>query len=341
MSAIRRRHRLVVLVAGLVAGVAPSSALAQSAPVGNVLTIHMVPAVKGVNVRLDGTTYVSGADGDVRVPVERRTNLTQRLQVEPSPIGAGKLATFAGWRGDLSRSTLDEVVATLDVSYRVDLSFVDLESDPVDLSRVSRLKLRSSHGIIHELTRKDLARPVWLQGTRVVSRLGGLAAKDVYYTVDAAIVEGSNVVNRAQQRFFPRTERSIPVELLLFTARISAHDALLKFSTGSAVRLKHPDGTWDRYPLGSDGELVLADLPRGDYWVEVDAPGMSFVRPVSLSRNQDVRLEVLSYLDIGLVALLFAQVILGLLFIGRPHLLDRLFTRRRADFGRLARETTR
>jgi hypothetical protein len=339
MSARRPPLGLVVLIAGLAAALGPSAALAQTS--SQVLTIHTVPALAGVKVTLDEKTFVSGRAGLIRVPLASRTNLAQRLHVVDSLIGKGRRATFAGWRGDLSRPTLEEVTATLDVSYRVDLSFVDLESDPVDLARVGSLKLRSSHGVIHEFTRKDLARPVWLQGTRVVSRLRGLEAKDVYYTVEAAIIEASNVVNRAQQRFFPRTERSIPVELLLYSARISAYDALFKFSTGSAVRLKHPDGSWERYPLGSDKEIVLNDLPRGDYWVEVDAPGMSFVRPVSLSRNQDVRLEVLSYLDIAVVIFLFAQVTLGLLFIGRPHLLGRLDPRRRADFGRLAREPGR
>jgi hypothetical protein len=343
MSARKGRLALgALLAAAAMLGLpAPGRAAPTQANAPATLTIHTVPALEGVKARLDGRTFVSGVDGDIHVPLRTRANLTSRLRVLDSRIGERRRATFARWWGDLSTAGVSEITAKLNVSYEVRFSFKDLEGDSVSFARVTSLKLKSSHGVVHHLTRNQLAKPLWLHGTRVVTRQTGLERKDIYYTVDSAIVDGANVVNRGQQRFFPSSERSMSVELLFFTAWISARDALFRFPIGSAVRLKHPDGHWERYPLEAGGELVLSDLPRGDYWVEVDAPGMSFIRPVSLSRNQVVRLEVLSYFDIGITLFLVALVTLGLLFIGRPHLLGYLDVRRLTGHGRPARGTGR
>ena len=93
------------------------------------------------------------------------------------------------------------------------------------------------------------------------------------------MVDGANVVNRAQQRFFPHRHRDVGVPLLLYSARFMARDALLGFPIGSGVRLRHPDGSWTYHPFRSSGEVVLDGLARGEYWVEVKALGFSFLRP--------------------------------------------------------------
>jgi hypothetical protein len=43
--------------------------------------------------------------------------------------------------------------------------------------------------------------------------------------------------------------------------------------------------------------------------------------PVALSRNQDVSVKIITYLDIGVVAALSVAFALGLLFYGRPWML--------------------
>jgi hypothetical protein len=307
-------------LAGAVVAIAVIPATAGGAPRPTTLQLVTVPALPHVRVTLDGSTFQTNPVGIARIP-HSGLSLAGRLRVKPSSVADGVRATLSRWNEELTRENLDRITARLDVRYRVKISFVDRQRKPVDLARITSLTLRSSHGILHTYGREDLEKPIWLHGTRVVSRQTGPEPKDIYYAVDRAIVDGANVVNRAQQRFFPSKRRSVQVELLFFRARLSAHDALFRFPIGSAVRLQHPDGRWERYPLGPGAKLELTGLPRGDYWVEVDAPGMSFLRPVSLSRDQEVRLEVLSYVDMGAAATLFLVITVGLLLIGRPHLL--------------------
>ena len=54
--------------------------------------------------------------------------------------------------------------------------------------------------------------------------------------------------------------------------------------------------------------------------MSVDAGGLSFTQPVSLSRDQRVALNVTSYLDVALVGGAIGAILLGLLLVRRPRL---------------------
>ena len=139
---------------------------------------------------------------------------------------------------------------------------------------------------------------------------------------DQALARWSEVVvNRGQQKLRPQGDGSLAVQLLFYSAHFSAQDALFKTRIGSGINLQHPDGVWESYPFDANGEVTVDKLPRGDYVVTVDAPGRSFARPVSVSRDQVVDLEVLSYLDIALVMGGVTFLAMSLLLIGRPHMI--------------------
>jgi hypothetical protein len=74
-------------------------------------------------------------------------------------------------------------------------------------------------------------------------------------------------------------------------------------------------------PFGPNAELSIRSLVRGIYRVNVSgAPGISPISPIALSRDQDVQLLVISYLDLAIGAVLAAALGFGLIFIGRPKL---------------------
>jgi hypothetical protein len=177
---------------------------------------------------------------------------------------------------------------------------------------------------------------VWLQGSRVVPFAGELVSKDIEYQVERAYVDGANVVNRAQQRFTPSQTTTLPVRLLFYALKITTRDALFGFPVGEAVELKYPSGRVVTHDL-KDGKLTLPSLPRGTYDVKVVASGISFTRPVSVSRNQQVELKVISWLDMILAAGALAALALGLVMARRPHILRavrrRLRPRRRQPVG--------
>lgn len=293
-----------------------------------VLEINTVPRVSGMTFELDGRRFASRGDGVARIEFDSRTVLRDRLVAIPTETRPGINAVLGRWYGNLDRPGQTHVTAALGLHYAVKLSFTDLRGKPIDPERVTSVTVRSSNGVVHRIAGDKLLEPQWLQGVRTVSTPTGPTDKEILLSVERVIVDGANVVNRAQQRFYPRRQREAEIALLFYSARFSARDALLTFPVGSGVRLRHPDGHWTYHSFGSSAELVVDGLARGEYWVEVDGPGISFLRPVTLTRNQEVELEVLSYLDIALMFGVLGATALGLLYIGRPHLFYFLNPRR-------------
>ncbi len=284
---------------------------ANAAQPGAPTIVETIPATPNLRVVYQGTTYRTDSHGVALLP----PRLISRPRVLPTAVSANQRAVFQRWYGRSVR-----LRAALDVYYRVRLRYVDLQGRPIDPNTVSSIQIRSSIGERFHPTTRIL----WLRGTRVVPLNGGLESKPIYYTIERVVVGGSNVVNESQQKFFPARERGVTVQLLFYRARFRSRDAFFGFAVGDRIRLTFPQGTTRRYRLGADGTVVLPSLPRGNYHVEVEGGGLSLGGPVALSRDQDVKVGVVSYLDLAVVAAALALFAIGLPLVRRPHRLRQL-----------------
>jgi phospholipase C len=266
--------------------------------------IQTVPKVSGMRFAADGQRFEADRDGRVHVPPGARG----ALRAVDTPISPGVRASFDRWyRG--------RRIAAINLYHRVKARFVDQSGNAVDPRSVASVTLRGSDGGRHVLTRN---RPLWLQGNRVVPESEGKRSTALRYAADKVLVAGANVVHRGQQRFIPAANPTIQLRLLLFAVRVTVRDALLGFPIGSHIRLRYPNGRERREELGPSADLTLTSLPRGSYRVSADALGISSSRPVALSRDQEVDLRVISWLDFAVVLLGLASVALALLFVRRP-----------------------
>jgi len=202
----------------------------------------------------------------------------------------------------------------------------------VDESRITSMTLRSSIGQVIDIAQPG---PMEVQGVRVVSLAGGLVAKDILYGVDEVTIEGSNVVNRAQQRFTPRLSQSWKVEILFYKTSIKLTDTLFGLGIATDLKIQYPGGRVDTVQTDDKGVVNLPPLPRGIYQVTPLKVGVTVVRPVAMSRDADVELAVITYLDIIVVVGAALVVALGLLLLGRPGIV-RAIRRRLRPRGRAA-----
>jgi hypothetical protein len=304
--------------------------LSAPQPASAAVTVKTVPTVPNMRFKLGDR--VMRADSRGRLRLEQDIEVLRRnLKVLKTKRGPDSYAAFARYypAGD---ATLN---ATLAFYYRVKPHFINLQGRSVDPAEVSSVSIKGIHGATYKFRGTEAQ---WVQGNRVVTatkfgRQRGestgpeFRVKELEYSFTSAIVEGSNVVNAGQQRFLPTRSSDIRVRLLLYSARFKTRDSFFGFPIGSAITLIHPSGRSERYELQKGGQVTLRSLPRGDYEVSVVGPGFSFTRPVSLSRNQEVDLEVLSYLDVGLVMFVLAAFVFGLPLLGRPYLLGALVRR--------------
>jgi len=302
-------RRLVVVATAVL--LVPLVGEANAAGQGADTIVETIPPTPNLPIVYGGITYSTDRHGVALLPPQ----LIGRPRVPPTTFSAGRRAVFQRWYGRSVR-----LRAALDIYYRVRLRYVDLRGRLVDPDTVDSIQIRSSIGERSH----PASRILWLRGTRVVPLNGGLESKPIYYTIERVVVGGSNVVNESQQKFFPARQHGVTVQLLFYRARFRSRDAFFGFPVGDRVRLTFPRGSTRRYRLGGDGTVVIPSLPRGSYHVEVEGGGISLGGPVALSRDQDVKVGVVSYLDLGVVAAALAFFAVGLPLIRRPHRLRQL-----------------
>jgi hypothetical protein len=328
--------RLCTLVVATLALVLASGAWVPARAQQLALTIHVVPPFAGAQFALDGEVFASNSQGVAVIPTgQTGTHVLEALPIE-------ELSTmrveFARWGDDffqprrnidLPRTTPLEV--GYELSYPVTIGFVDLNGEKVSPRRVTSVTIRNTLGSVEEYEGPG---PHWFQAVRLLRRFIGLTPKPVQYSVETVMVDGSNVVQRAEQRFFVTGEEHRNIKLLLYSVRFTSQDALFGSPIGSHVLLEYPDGEQQRVPLAEDGTVEVSSLARGSYMASVEASGISPPVPVSVSRNfQEATLKVISYLDIGLFLFVLVSSAIGLALIGRPRLRSAIRSKMRLRWG--------
>lgn len=295
------------------------------------LTVQMVPAMDGVEVRMtrvsdDGdavevTTVFSDPEGVAHFEIdETGTYLLELVLPWISPDPAIR-AEFSRWADNVYESSREIEFrngalyqAGFELHYEVSYQFTDLQGVPISPDEITSITIKNSIG---EHITRETHEALWLQGGRVTRRVGGLEETRLLYSIEEVVVEGTNVVNQSQLSFFPAETRSWTLPLLYYSMTFSSVDALFGFPIGESIEAVSPAGNARIVPLDDTGQAALPHLPRGEYQVRVLGAGYSPSTPVMLSRDQAVQLKVISIWDGAFVGGLGLSVALGLLAVGR------------------------
>jgi hypothetical protein len=285
------------------------------------LEVQTLPPIPGVSFTIDGRTFVTDDHGFVQIEIDRWSpDLKERIGIPDTALADGSRASFSRWF-DWSNTLEDDVIAAFFVDFPIAYTFVDLQGNPVDPATIDSLTFKSSTGVSNTFKQGEHSGQHMLRGSRVVPTQAGPINKILYYTLESVKVRGSDVVNRAQQRYFPATESDWTVQVRYFFVDFNARDAFFGFPIGSAVKLVYPDHLDEKVPFGSGANLRLGPLPRGEYQVSAIGPGFSPPAPLMLTRDQVVDMKIISYVDMAFAGTVLAVIGFGLLFIGRPQLL--------------------
>jgi hypothetical protein len=326
------RIALTIVVAAVALSLVPAAPAAQpdrasSGAVsrqGYELTIATVPPMAGVRFTAGGQTFASGRDGIASIVLPAGTYGLEL--VDRDFQRGGVRSRFARWES--SAFTPDRVLnlrgpTHLQVGFErsvlVDLAFVDRSEQPVDKSLVTKVTLTSTIGT-RDSFKPD--RPRWLIASRIARRFDGIEATQIEYALQRAVYAGTNVVHKAQQRFYPSKTRRVVLHLLLYSVRLRAHDLLFGFGMGKSADLTYPDGRRISFPLA--GGKRLSSLPRGTYAIKVHAWGYTPLVTVALSKDQSIDLRVVSYLDMIVMFLGAAAISAFLILARRPRTRARL-----------------
>ncbi|RPI94894.1 MAG: hypothetical protein EHM40_01170 [Chloroflexi bacterium] len=289
-----------------------------------IIEIHTTPSLANIKFSLDGQVFSSDDSGIARIEVEEAG--AYHLEILPVEVEDSNVQMeFGRWGDDAFRPSREIVVPLnkplevgFDVHYEVSQTFVDLDNQPVDPSRVTSITYKGSTGAT--FTFED-TESHWLPAGRVIRRSKGLEETKILYSVISIVIDGANVVSQAQQRFYANPDDLWTIQVLLYSARFTARDALFGFPIGSGIHMEYPDGEVQSYSFDPAEGYKIEGLARGIYRVTVTgADGYAPATPIALSRDQNVELLVFSYIDIGVLLGTGLFLSVGLLLFGRPYL---------------------
>jgi hypothetical protein len=290
------------------------------------VAIYTVPPIPGIKFKLNRKIYTSDENGIVELAVD--TSGVYSLEVLPideDNISSNTKLEFARWNDNVFTPQrrvyfprARRLEAGFNVNYQMNQKFYDTTGEPVDPARVSSMVIR---GIGNTYT-LDGAGPVWLPSNRLIRRVTErLESQEILYYFRDVTIDGANVINRSEQRFHIRPNDTWPIQVLLYSVRFTARDAMFHFPVGKGIELTYPDGHIEKFFFESDSaQITIPSLARGSYSARITGAGGSAPpTPIHLSRDQDVELLMLSYLDIALIIGIPLSIALAFFFIGRPY----------------------
>jgi hypothetical protein len=313
----------------------PASASAWVEVLPATIRVQTIPAIAGIKFQIYGQQFVSGPDGFATVQINaagqyRLDVLIDEYQDPSQQVKFGRWTdeTFQPYRVvDVPDDNVIQV--GLNIYHKVSLKFVDLDGYPVDPARISSISIRSVQGDVFSLKPTDTP---WLPASRTARRQSGLDVTDLLYSINSVVIDGSNVVNSAQQRFYAKVGDTWTITLLLYSLNISTKDGLFASPIGKSIDLIFPNGQTRNYALDQTGTLDIHALARGIYHISVKGvQGLGTTTPVALSRNQVVKLNIVTRADIAVAACVGFGFAFGLIVYGRPRLVTSLFRRKRTQ----------
>ena len=262
--------------------------------------IITIPALPGIRVTLDGVTQITNGQGRTSFRVRRingefDTRVGERVIVVTDEIELDN-RTVARYARPVERS--QSLTLMYSAYFRTAFSFDDANDRHIPNSRIESTVVKSSTG---ESLEVDVNDEIWLLGTRVTGSARP-EVKPVFWTINDVVIDGSSVAHRGQTKFYPETDALVSSRLLLFDVRFRTVDAFFGFPAGDRLTIETPSGETIDLKL-DDGVAGIDQLPRGEYEVTIEGSGLRISRPVTLTRNQDLRLLYYSRLDLALVAI--------------------------------------
>ncbi len=297
------------------------------------VTVQTFPPLAGVTFNMDNRDFVSGPDGVAKIEINDIGKYTLSINTDKYSDPNMRIE-FGRWETESFMPSRDVFVpitgpiqAGLNIYYKVGQTFVDLDGKTVDPKRISKITIKSLQGDVFSYPD---GQPRWIPISRTARRANGLEVTQLQYSVMNITVDGSNVVNQAQQRFFAKPNDTWKIQLLLYNMQVSVQDALFGTPVGRVVRVEFPDGQTHTYRLDNVSTTEIRSLARGIYHIQViGVKGMISPTPVALSRNQQAIIQVITDKDMEVVGAAGLVVVIGLLLIGRPWLLLPGMRRRR------------
>jgi len=269
---------------------------------------------------VDGRSFVSDNHGLALITLGKAG--THELVAAPRQLKNDVRVTFEGWSDGVSSARREIITESFTIlqagfssRYLWSPNFVNSKGIQLDREKIDSVTVVDDPDNRFRLQANE---PWWLQGTRVTTSNPQLSAERILYRVHEVEIDDTTVEASTQEPFFPGSkETSVVVGPSFPSLHILVRDALFGSPMNGSVLIRYPGGQVERHPLDRQGALELKSLSRGDYAVTTDAGGLSKTRSFLVYRRQELQLQVVSYVDIAVAAVVIATVAAGAMVLRR------------------------
>ncbi len=303
-----------------------------------VLELRTVPPLQGVGIRVGEALLATDMQGTARMPITKSGSMLATV-LPYQATEAGMIVEFDRWSDGVISTTrklrLSEGITTtyqmgFVVSHPIILQFVeDASGRDVEAGRMKSIMLVNSAGEAFNVSAAGVnatgSGRLWLKANRIIRLDHALVVSPISYQLRNVTVDGVNVVNAGQQRFKVAPNERWTMKLQMHDLEVEVRDALLGMPLGKGLRVAYPTGEFRDVTLDERGWMRLESLSRGNYTVTVQGVmGIRSPMPIVLSRNREVDIAIISYLDMGIFGGMMVLFALTALIVGRRKTLPRL-----------------
>ena len=310
----------------------------QPAPEGFVeLIITTEPVLGGFPVTVDGEEYPTNEIGQLRLLLQEGWHNLSAPEVHQ--FDAETRVIFARWSDEWASSREIELKRTkqlalgLYVQHFISFEFVDGLGLPVDRAEIDSVVMMNSNG--ESFTFSDEGDNgsldgVWLTRNRLRRTGGvGLLEKPNVYTFRNVFFKGLDAVQQGADEYIPSRAAAWVVPLLIFPLEVEVRNFGFNRLAEASIALHLSDGsTIDTLTANTvEGIARFAQLPPGDFELEVTAGGFSPITPIVFTGP---KVEHLTVITAGLAAVgTLVGLIAGaalMMFVFRPAWRIRILT---------------
>jgi hypothetical protein len=278
------------------------------------LTLQALPGIAGVSIGFDGHVYQTDATGAVHLDVAS-AGFHSLIASNASADPRVKL-TFARWSNGSSAPSVryhllaDETVyASFATAFLTHVQIVDADGRRVQGQDLGTVTATGPRGSVVQLW--PATGDLWLAIPPPSRTALAGTPNDWHYSITSALYAGLSVANMGDSAFVPGPGKAWVVHLRMYTLSVHVRRPLIG-PAHTSVLVVSQNGIGRSAPLDSNGNVVLSDLPRGEYTVKLVGPGYSLPVNTSMTRSQAVEVPagspqelILVYELVVVVALLF------------------------------------
>lgn len=313
------------------------------------LIINTIPQTPNVRILIDDKIYKSDKNGIILFvgePGKHKIELPHKLTEENKSQNSKNdiFYTFDRWRPvkpqNFTISLVNDTQINMDLGItrmsKINLHFLDANSNPINKSNIQKVILLSKTGKIFELyypfetfldnTYIKLRHPknegIENTGNLTIISPAELEVRDMNYTISEVLINNVNVIDKSKQQkpLNPSNTDSFVIYCKVYPLEIRFIDKIFGYSVNDKFKIRLSNIAPDLESSSADSSLYftisndtisIPQIPKGIYMIKTESDnGFAQTIAVALGKPQQVVIDIITYQSFAILGIIAIPILL-------------------------------